>query len=309
MIKVPLFNKAIGLNTVEDPTRVMYDAETGVLGLTRADNATVELSGAIKRRDGYTKLASGLCHSLFSCGLYGYCVKDGIIQYIDKDLTLTPVTPIATVGNFKVSYVLSFDGTDDKVFYSNGVQVGVLKGLLSTPWTIESYVGVDSTRTQVVKFMPGIPAGHLLEIFNGCMYIAKHNMLYISEPYAFSWFDEKAAFFFDKRITMLRAVLDGIYIATDSEIFFLSGTSPSTFAFAKAFNSGVVEGTDKLVPATVVGLETASNVIVFATNAGLCLATQSGIVLNFTSKFIDFPASSIGASLLDSHNKYTVTIS
>lgn len=303
----PLYHKATGLNTREDPERVGYDIETGVLGLTEAENVDIDLSGAIRRRAGYTKLTTGLCHSLFSCGTYGYCVKEGALCYIDKDLN---ITALKDIGNFKVAYVYNFDGYTDRVFFTNGVITGQLFGQQVFSWQPSPYIGINSTESQVVKYMPAVPIGHLLEIFNGRMYIAKDNMLYISEPFAYSWFDEKLAFIFDSRITILRGVLGGLFVATNKEVFFLAGSNPQEFSLVKAYAYGGIEGTDQLAQCSLLGIDIPGNGIIFASSQGLCIGTSTGQVLNFTQAFINFPqnCSKIGASLINNNNRYIVTL-
>lgn len=301
----PLYHKATGLNTLADQERINYDVETGVLGLSEAENVNIDLSGAIRRRAGYTKLQTGLCHSLFSCGAYGYCVLNGDLCYIDSTLA---IKIIKSIGNFKVAYAAVFDGSDNRVFYTNGITTGILYADQVYTWEPSPYVGVDSIKAQITEYMPVIPPGQLLKIHNGRMYIAKRNMLYVSEPYAYSWFDEKAAFIFDKPITMLQGVLGGVFVATNNAVYFLAGPSPQEFSLVKAYDYGAIEGTDQVVTATTLNLETQGDVIIFTSTQGICLGMPMGIVLNFTKTFIDFPEVSIGASLINTDNRYITTL-
>lgn len=301
----PLYHKATGVNTVADATRINYNTETGVLGLSEANNVDIDLSGAIRRRAGYTKLSDGLCHSLFSCGTYGYCVLNGNLCYIDSTLA---VSVIKNIGNFKTVYALNFDGTDERVFFTNGVVTGILYGLQVFPWVPSPYVGVNSTKAQITEYMPIVPPGQVLRIYNGHMYIARNNILYASEPFAYSWFDEKAAFVFEDRIVLVQGVVSGLYVATNKAVYFLAGSDPREFSLVKVYDYGAVEGTDQVVTAASLNLEAQGDAILFASTQGLCVGLPTGLVLNFTKAFIAFPQVSIGASLIDVNNKYTVTL-
>jgi hypothetical protein len=66
------------------------DLERFELGdLSVAQNVDIDSSSRISRRRGYTKLASGSVHSVWSDGRQALCVRDSTLHRIEADLTLT----------------------------------------------------------------------------------------------------------------------------------------------------------------------------------------------------------------------------
>lgn len=306
MTKFPLYRSAVGLVDKLDSLRVPYFAESGVTGFSRADDVVFDVTGAPSRRNGFSLLSSGVVSSVFSCGHYGVCVKDGYLSIINEDWT---VTATATTLGKKVAWERVFDGKDDVVFYSDGVKVGRVVNRASTTWTVGSYVGVNSTAAQVRQFLSAVPAGHILRIFNGRMYVAVDNILFISEPYAFSWFDALTAFVFDRKITMVNAVQSGLFVGTTEEVVFMAGSGPQDFARVKALSSGAVFGSDVGVTAAGVGVQSGGDVLFFVSSGvGFCRADSTGLVSVESFDSINFPVAGTAAGFVDSYKQYLVSL-
>ncbi len=306
MNKFPLLKGTSGLNDKFDSLRAPYVADSSVTSLTQADNVTLDLSGAIARRPGCTLLADGNVHSIFSCGDYGLCVRDGVLNLILGDLSLIP---LLSVGNNKMAYVRSFDGMDDLVYFMNGTLAGIVRNGVYVPWLVPAYVGIKSTASKVRSFEPVIPSGQLVTIYNGRMFIAKGNQVYVSEPFAFSWFDTIRSFIFESRISMLRMVSGGIYVSTTDEIFFMVGDGPDNFSRVRVFNAGAVEGTDLEIPASQADVQAHGYAFFFACKGkGICAADNGGIITDHTGTFLNFPGGVIGSSYINDKRQFVVTI-
>lgn len=306
MNKVPLYHGATGLNDFLDKMRVPYNSESGILGLSEADDITFDISGAIRRRDGFSLLFSSKTHSIFPCGDYGLCVSNGYLSVINPDLTITNK---ANVGNFKMAYARYFDGQDDLVYFSNGVVTGVVRNKEHGAWTVPAYAGPASTRAAVMELMSSIPAGQILGIHNGRMYVAQGNVLYPSEQYGFSWFDPSKAKVFDSRITMMRFVLGGAYVSTNSEILFLPGSDIEDFGKFRVYSFRAIEGTDVLIPGIDAAIQSQGDIFFFAASGrGICSADSSGVIVNHTENTVVFPEGFIGSAYINSRKEYVVTI-
>ncbi len=298
--EIELFNSTVGVVDSLDPVRL------GEGALARAENVVIDLSGAIKRRDGMTEVDSGVWHSLFSCGVYGLGVCDGTLKLIERDLSITSL--VSVVGSGRVSYALGFDGSNDSVFFCNGVMNGKVVNKAYSAWTMGSFVGVSSTEEQVVEYLAAPPVGSLLEIFNGRMFVAAENLLYFSEIYDYSRF-RVTPFIFEEDIVMIKGLTGGMYVGTEEGLFFLGGNDPFEFSRIKASDGRVISGSERKVTASDIGLQVPAEVIVFAISGeGICIADGSGSVQNLTKVGIDFPEELIGAGCITKDKQYIVSM-
>ncbi|MCK9408270.1 MAG: hypothetical protein M0R68_03970 [Bacteroidetes bacterium] len=300
---LPLYRSATGLADKLDAMRVVYNAETGVLGLSQANDITIDLSGAIKSRPGFSLLQSGYFSNLFSCGEYGLCEYNGNLCLINENLSIAQLVPVYTN---QLAYAQVFNNVQDCVYFSDGVQTGVLRDKVYSPWNATSYVGVQSTEMQAKRFAAKIPAGHIICVFNGVMYIAYDNLVIPSEPFSYTWFDLEKTFAFDSRITMIASVISGLYISTQSRVYFLAGATPKLFSRKIVLDSGVVEGTVHKHLGSALGLQTGNEVLTFVTkNSGLCIATEDGAVTSYSDTHVNCPEGKRGSSYVFDHNLIT----
>jgi hypothetical protein len=298
--EIVLFESTTGVVDSIDPVRVGKDA------LVRAENVVIDLSGAVKRRDGMVELSSANCHSLFSCGEYGLGVLDGVLKLIEKDFSLTSL--ISVVGSGKLSYALGFDGSYDVVFFCNGVMNGKVVNKVYSAWTTSSYVGVNSTEEQVIEYLASPPVGSLLEIFNGRMLVAVDNLVYVSEVFDYSRF-KVIPFIFESAVVMMKGLTGGMYIGTEKEVLFLSGTDPFEFSRVKVMDGRVISGSCYKVTASDIGLQAQAEVIVFSVSGeGICLGDGSGNVQNLTKVEIDFSDEVVGACCVTNDKQYIVSM-
>ena len=297
--EVVLFSKTSGImDNVED-------SRVGEEGLVRAENVVIDITGALARRGGRTLLDSGVWHSLFSCGSYGLGVKNGVLSTIDGNYN---VVSLATIGSRRVRYVKIFDGSDDVIYYSNGEVVGKVVNRVHSAWTTGAYVGINSTESQVIEWLPAPPNGCILELFNGRLFIAADNLIYVSEIRDYSRY-RVIPFVFSSKVVMLSGVETGLYVGTlGGDVWFLAGASPFEFTFLKCYDKGVVEGSDVKVMASEIGMP-GHNVVVFVVSGeGICLGDGSGNVTNLTSVVVDFPESTFGASYVTGDKQYIVSL-
>ena len=307
MQRLPLYKASIGLSDNIDPLRGAYNTETGAVALAQGDDIIYDVTGAIKSRDRISLSVSGEYHSGFSCDTYGLCVCNGYLCVIEPDLTVRSLSVI--IRGKKVAYARIFDGSYDTVFFSDGVIVGKVRNKVAMAWSVQPYVGVQSIQAQVTSFLQYVPVGHILHIFNGRMYIAVDNILYVSELYAYSWYDIKNCFIFESKISVVNSVYTGLIVSTQHEVIFMPGQGPEDFGRVSALNAGAIESSDCVITASDIGGQAKSTQVFFAVpNRGIYSIDESGAAINRTEVFINFPTAGISACFIDQVKQYIITL-
>ena len=297
---VVLFDKTEGLSDSSDPLRVEEKV------ITVAENVVVDLSGGIARRKGMALVVGGDCHSLFSCGSYGFGVFGGVLNLIESDYS---VTPLKVVGTNRVDYAKTFDGMYDVVYFTNSVIVGKIVNKVYSDWVMGSYVGVDSTDSRVTDYLTGPPPGRLLEVFNGRMYIAIGNILRFSETYDFSRFVSESMFILDSNITMLASVPTGLFVGTTNSVYFLRGVDALEMSINLSYRAGAILGSAIKVSAAAIAMQSSSDVIVFSVSGeGICIGESNGNVLNMTNIPVVFPTNKTGACCVTGDKQYIISL-
>lgn len=112
-MKISAFN---GLNNVTDPIRL------GLGWLSAADNVNITDTGALKKRGGFTKVASSSFSGAFSTFDYSrmYVVEAGVLMAVASATNRTPlISGLSSAPMF-------WTEINDQVFYTNGVDSGII---------------------------------------------------------------------------------------------------------------------------------------------------------------------------------------
>lgn len=125
-----------------EPGLVSYAAFTGlrntvgserlsVSELALADNVDLDSSGRLGRRAGYTSVLAGTYHSLWADDEGELClVADGTaLKRVSASYTTTTLATLTGVGER-----ISYSKVNDQVFYSNGVDTGVVDTGAARSW-------------------------------------------------------------------------------------------------------------------------------------------------------------------------------
>ena len=145
--------------------------------------------------------------------------------------SVTVTTPAAPAGVDFVIYATRPDGTTLR-------QVATLAAAATAPLNL-------TTRSKALQSLYAIrpPAGKLLCSYHGRIWIAAGSTLWWTAAESLHWVFSASNFIqFDSDITLLQPVLDGLYVATATQTFFLAGASPSEFQQRQVSNFGVVSG-------------------------------------------------------------------
>ena len=298
----PIFRRSTGLNTKIDGTRLPYDPATGIMDLAVAYNVDIDDTGRVSRRSGFAVGVDGISyHSLFCDQGTALVCSGNALMVLHPDLSTTSIRNV-TVGA-RMVYVATYNGADEEIYYCNGYEKGVVRGELSYDWTGNDYVGPTKTKT-----FDDPPTGHLLGLYNGRMYVAEENMLWYSQPFAYSWFDYARNYIpFKSRLRMIAPADDGLFISTDEELYALTGPNPAEFISRKLKSYPAVEGTMVKIDGSKLGEgDMPSEVPMFATTKGLCVGGPGGTLLNLTERKLSYPAAMFGAGLAY-NDKYICT--
>jgi hypothetical protein len=144
---------------------------------------------------------------------------------------------------------------------------------------------------------PMMGGNTLLEYYRGRVFYASGEILWYSEPYAYELFNVRESFFmFDSPITLLAAVYDGIFIATETASFFMQGTTPEEMGLKKIADYGAIFGSQaKGNPEKE--MQGVNNVWYWDTPRGKCAGMDGGQFLNMSWDVCSVPTGRQGAGL------------
>lgn len=179
-------------------------------------------------------------------------------------LSNIPVSTDSRVTHTRI-YVTDVDGT---VFFSQvDLPTGMNVYMVSRPFAVGKKLSS--------QLLTNMPAGQLVEYYNGRMYVAVGNILYYSEPLRYGSQDAAHGFvMFPERITLLKAVNDGLYLSSDGT-YFLSGTpEKDKLSLIPIVPYKAVEGTACNVPNT--------HNVMWLADRGIMVGANGGKVKNVT---------------------------
>ncbi len=121
-----IFKAFKGLNNLTSPERLGRDE------LAAAVNVDIDNKLTLRSRGGFSQLATGAFHSLWTneLGNTALVVKDGVLYAINPDYTLSAPLDIGFTPTRPVTYA----EVNGSVFYSDGVQNGVVQGSIRRSW-------------------------------------------------------------------------------------------------------------------------------------------------------------------------------
>jgi len=297
--KLKVFSGATGLNNVKDPARLQFNPEQGVTELSIAYNIDIDDTGRVSRRKGFSAVVAGDYHSMFSCGNYGLCVSGTSLLVFEEDYSTTSIATV-TAGA-RVSYVQN----GDVVYYCNGFEKGKVTDRAYSVWTADTYVGPDTTRA-----VSDPPLGHLVEIFNGRVYIAAGDVIWYSNPFAYSQYDlARNYLLLPATARMVQGVAGGIWVGTATGIIFLRGSNPHEFTYIPVADYGVREGSAVKVDVSLLDekYQGMGIGILFLGEDGVCLGLPNGELRNITRRNLTYAAGQYGAGIIKD-NKYIATL-
>lgn len=231
--------KFSGIDNTSDPARLQIRRGGGIF-LREADNVDIDDENMVHRRVGADELilsGSGV-HSIFSDEKFFLFAQGTNFKRLDKDYSVTTL-----ITNIDPQDRICYVAVNNLIFFSNRSIVGYVENGLSYPFP-------DPNRTFKIRMV----GGHILEYYNNRLYAALDSIIYYSDPTVLTRMDKrKNAIAFPGRITMMKAVVDGVYVSAGGKTQFMSGNSPGEFVLNPATDTEAIEGTAITVEGDGVG--------------------------------------------------------
>ena len=134
------------------------------------------------------------------------------------------------------------------------------------------------------------PPGRIVREYNGRIYIAAGNVLWVTEPYATSWVHViRGVIMQPADITVVEAGSSGLWVVSDKTYFF-RGSGPEDFQISQALEYGAVFGTGARIPY--------ANEVTWYSAKGLVVASGDGQVKNVQEDNVAPHTGTAGATLI-----------
>jgi hypothetical protein len=240
-------------------------------------------------------------HSLYAAATHVFVVKDGVLGWLQPDYEFIPIH--GGMGSNPVSFVQV--GPD--VYFSSASMSGVIRDDLTVdPWGsndpggttwLSPVVNPTSTLFPVKgKVLKKPPLATALTYFSGRIYLAQERTLWATELYLYNYVDQTKNFkFFESNITAIGAVTDGVYVGTETGLYFMSG-SYHEMKRVTLSSYGVLPGSMVTVPAELVNpkveledVAESRNALLFMTASGVVAGFDGGLTFNLTQTDVIFP--------------------
>jgi len=275
-----------GIDNISDPSRVS-DIRAGRIYVTEADNVDIDNDRMLHRRIGRNLILGGSgMHSLWSDGRICLFVQGNAFKKLNTDNT--PTTLVTDVNpTDRMSYV----SVVDSVFFSNYSIIGYVNMMNGLPYPFP-----DPDQT----FKQRMIGGHILEFFNNRLYAANDRIIYHSDATVLTRMDiRKNAIPFPDRITMMRAVTNGMYVSSGKGVYFMSGMDPSEFKMHKVLDVGAIDGMSITVDGDSVDkFGSTGRTIYFMTEDGPYKGYPGGSLLQMQGGLFSIEDIECGTSLL-----------
>lgn len=288
-----------GINNLVTPERLNSSE------LEIAKNIDLDDVGQVHRRRGYKKVSSGHFHSIFRplTRKHIFAVKDGTLGIVYPDYSFVALKP--NVDLARISYV----EVGDKTYFSSDTASGVINADNTVdPWGAPVSAGtwlspiVNPTQTlnpTFGKLLGKPPLATALAYLNGRIYLAQGKTVWATELYLYNYVDRtKNWITFESDVTMLASVADGIYVGTETEVWFLTGPF-NEMRRVKVHTYRAVPGSAVYVPTAYIDTQRISTrtAVMFMTELGLCTGLDGGYIITNTVDRVWFPKADSAAAL------------
>jgi hypothetical protein len=164
--------------------------------------------------------------------------------------------------------------------------------------TEPSYVG-DATELGIPAdlddFIP-MPVGGPIRHFAGRLWIALGSSLVFSEEYHVM--PRPTNFLgFGERVEDFGAVSDGLFVGTESRIYFLPGTNPKEMLADEKASYGMIPGTLTTVDGRLLGEGVDGLVLMWASPRGICAGLPGGTMVNLSERRVNSLTGEKGTSM------------
>jgi hypothetical protein len=164
-----------------------------------------------------------------------------------------------------------------------------------------SIVGARLALPLATQWLDAPPAGQCLGLHNGRILIGAGAFVYATTALGYEYVDLRDYLALDgSRIGFIAGVRHGVYIGTAKGVYFCAGERLEEYTVKQVVAAPCVARSAVLADAEKVtgdARQAGSNVVLFATGAGICLGREDGSVQNLTASNYEFDASASGAAV------------
>jgi hypothetical protein len=206
--------------------------------LRQALNVDLTAEGHPLRRRGYALHTAGYAHSVSYQNSLFFVVIDGSLLVGPKVDELTSITAVNKY--LRMSYTVHAD----EVYFSNSVNSGkyTSTGLVAWPGPDQTYTIHDDEELELTdNLYETMPIGQHIASYNGRIWTARRDEVWFSEGMSTHMCRKATNYFMmPGYVYMMLPAEDGIYIGTESGIYFLRGDDPFQMAWDGVYAHGVV---------------------------------------------------------------------
>lgn len=284
-----------------------------------AQNVDLDDVGQARRRRGYTLKLAGNFHSAWtSASGTVYVAKNQILGILYPNYTWVSLGVF--VGMDRISYCQ----IADRVFFSSMQVSGIIErnGTIS-PWGAPdaptewfSHVLNPTATLGAVggRLLSAPPLASVIMEYNGRMYLARKNVVWVTELYLYEKIDRTLGFWqFEADVTVMGSVSDGCYIGTTEACYWVGGNTFREANRTPVSQYGAMPGSLVYVPAELLipdqrrPATISKNAVMWLTESGLMVGFDNGVANALTQDMQLLPTARDVASLFrrqDGVNQY-----
>jgi hypothetical protein len=193
--------------------------------------------------------------------------------------------------------------TPGTVIYNNTDWVDVTQVAQWVTNNAPAGLTADASNFEVDTFKLSTLSGICLEFFNGALFLAIDNFVFVTKAFDAGHMDIRynVVAGFQHDVTMIKRVRSGLFIGTTGGDYYLDGTQVSVnengtleggFTQKKINTYGAIKGSDVTIPGTALAsLEISGDCAMWTTRQGIMLGSDGGNVKNVSENVTLFPAS------------------
>ncbi len=267
------FKKFKGICNTNDSARIDPDYQAV------AENVDIDDEYMLHRRDGYGDIVvTGSAHSLWADDRVCLFVHNGSLKRLMPDLG--NVSLLTVDQSLYMEYVRAT--VNDYVYFTNNSIVGFYTNGVVYPMP-------DPDQTHKTRMI----GGHLIEYYNGRLYSAFDDKIFYSDATYLNQMDKRFSFMpMPGRITLLKAVYDGLYVGAGNNVWYLGGLGgeePPVFNYIKVSDNPVLPNSGVKIEGEDIGKGLLGTSVMWASEEGIWIGLPQGQTKNVTKGHYAFP--------------------
>ena len=252
-------------------------------------------------------------------GQYLYALTNVRSDGLEGGTGIAGTITLATQGGIQFTSIPVDPNTEvsGKILYistPNG-EVMYRAALMSNATTSYLYQGdtTDLTVPLATQFVTPPPAGHILDVFNGSMYVCKGNLAWRSDPYAFEAFRPASFLQFPGYLTMFMGLNTSVWVSTDQDRVFHIKDDVWMYGHEAIKAQSMEVDAAAAIPGTAVKTTTAilakqdqteeggeqdKQVVMWFSDRGIYVGDENGTATNLTETMMSMPGGQMGGAFV-----------